>query len=76
MRCTEVADQPFPIGECLGRDIGDRGRSLEEDLNATNANSIPAFPYAIPFGWLGYAGILVQSFFTITTCCEMANGCR
>jgi hypothetical protein len=27
MRCTEVADRPFPSGEFFGRDIGDRGRS-------------------------------------------------
>lgn len=26
MRCTEVADRPFPDGKHFGRDIGDRGR--------------------------------------------------
>jgi hypothetical protein len=26
MRCTEVADRPFPNSEFFGRDIGDRGR--------------------------------------------------
>jgi len=27
MRCTDVADRPFPDGKFPGRDIGDRGRS-------------------------------------------------
>ncbi len=34
MRCTEVAGQPFPDGEFLGRDISDRGRYTPRSLKS------------------------------------------
>ncbi len=32
MRCTEVAGRPFPDGEFICRDIGDRGRSSPQTI--------------------------------------------
>jgi hypothetical protein len=35
MRCTEVAGRPFPDGNFLGRDIGDRKRSRNLQINTS-----------------------------------------
>lgn len=40
MRCTEVADRPFPDSEFFGRDIGDRGRSILRPDNAARLDSV------------------------------------
>jgi len=39
MRCTEVADRSFPDGEFICRDIGDRGRSLQQENDMSNQRS-------------------------------------
>jgi len=42
MRCTEVADRPFPDGQFFGRDIGDLQRSSTKDHTRLRAFKVDA----------------------------------